>query len=444
MWKSINIERVLKLLLVVAVSMFMLTGCAENDNNPAVQRAAFSGDELDTTAKQAECWQTFIIELLYKNMGQVALGTYSKITQGALTFMMIAFAVWLSLRLLKHVSSFTEENIGETWTEIAKKFFWCFACGYLASSTDGLLFFMNHAIFPVYNAFLEFAGELLSKATTGASKMQPLTVFGYQFSGGQTTVCKLSSTVSQADLSGFPDGPREMMSCMICAMNDRMNLGLAMAYKVLKAPGFMATVIGLMIIACFTFVKLGFVFYLVDTIFRFTVMVVMLPILIMGYPFPMTKKWLSQGFFTILNSAAFMMFMAIMIAIAMLALEQIIIDNKDIFTDEMDEASFTEFSIPFMCLLMIGFLIASSVQLAQQVTDSLVGGSSQGSFNAKAKALIVGVAKFFGSMVTAGAVGAISKVAAGRKIIAGVQKGKAKVASFRNKINSFAGRGGSN
>ena len=43
-------------------------------------------------------------------------------------------------------------------------------------------------------------------------------------------------------------------------------------------------------------------------------MVVMLPILIMGYPFGPTKKWLSQGFVTILNSAAFMMFMAIMIA----------------------------------------------------------------------------------------------------------------------------------
>lgn len=442
MWKSINIDRVLKLLLIVAVSMFVLTGCAENDKNPAVNRAAFAGDESSAADAQSTCWQDVIINLLYKNMGQVAMGTYSKITDGALTFMMIAFAVWLSLRLLKHVSSFTEENIGETWTEIAKKFFLCFACGYLASSTDGLLFFMNHAIFPVYNAFLEFAGELLSKASAGGAKMAPLEVFGYKFTSGQTTVCKLSSMVSQADLSGFPDGPREMMNCMICAMNDRMNLGLAMAYKVLKAPGFMATMIGLMIIACFTFVKLGFVFYLVDTIFRFTVMVVMLPILIMGYPFPMTKKWLSQGFLTILNSAAFMMFMAIMIAIAMLALEQIIIDNKNIFTEGMDEAAFTEFSIPFMCLLMIGFLIASSVELAQQVTDSLVGGSSKGSFNAKAKAVIVGVAKFVGSMFTMGAVGAISKVAAARKVMEGVQKGKAKVASFKNKLNGLAGRGG--
>ena len=104
----------------------------------------------------------------------------------------------------------------------------------------------------------------------------------------------------------------------------------------------------------------------------------------------------------------------------------------------------TFFALAYYCVkgynLMIGFLIASSVQLAQQVTDSLVGGSSKGSFNAKAKAVIIGAAKVLGSIFTAGAVAAVSKVAAGRKIIEKVQNGKAKVASFKNKMNSLRGR----
>ena len=37
-------------------------------------------------------------------------------------------------------------------------------------------------------------------------------------------------------------------------------------------------------------------------------------------------------------------------------------------------------------------------------------------------------------------VSAVSKVAAGRKIIEKVQNGKAKVASFKNKMNSLRGR----
>lgn len=82
MWKSIDIGRVLKLLLVVAVSMFMLTACANDDKNPDTSRAAVKGDvdEQSIAQDQATCWQDSIIELLYDNMGKVAMGTYNKIT----------------------------------------------------------------------------------------------------------------------------------------------------------------------------------------------------------------------------------------------------------------------------------------------------------------------------------------------------------------------------
>ncbi len=443
MWNKLNIERILKLLLIVAVSMFMLTSCGGKDDEENSERAAVSASVDENTASgHAECWQTGIITMLYENMGSVAMGTYKKITEGALTFMMVAFAVWMSIRLLKHVSSFTEENIGETWTEISRKFFMCFACGYLASSSDGLLFFMNHAIFPIYNAFLEFAGELLSHATAG-QESKGYIVLGDKFEAGKAVICKVASTVSNANLEGFPTSPMDMMNCMVCAMNERMNIGFNIAFKVMKAPGFMATVIGLFVLGCFTIVKLAFVFYLVDTIFRFTVMVVMLPILIMGYPFGPTKGWLTTGFKTILNSAAFMMFMAIMIAISMLALEQIMIDNAVIFETGQDK-DFQEFSIPFMCIMMIAFLIASSVKVAQQVTNSLVGGDAKGSFNAKAKAVIIGVAKIVGSLFTAGTVGAVSSALStfkqGRKVLEAAHKAKAKAASFKKKLNALRGK----
>lgn len=440
MLKHFNIAKIFKLLSITVVAMTMLTSCGGGEDD--IHRAAMPAEENEYTAaeEQATCWQNFIIDTLYDNMGKVAMGTYTKITNGALVFMMVAFAVWLSFRLLKHVSSFTEENLGETWTEISRKLFLCLICGYLASSTNQLLFFMDTLVFPIYNAFLEFASELLAKASVTSTKYQDLSVFGFKFSHGEPIICKVSDTIKNASLDGFPNAPKEMMDCMVCAMNDRMNLGLAMAYKVLKAPGFMATLVGLIIIACFTFVKLGFVFYLVDSIFRFTVMVVMLPILIMGYPFKTTNKWLSQGFLTMINSAAFMMFIAFMIAISLLALEQVIVDNQDIFIEGNDDASFKEFSIPFMCLLMIGFLIVSSVDLAKQVTDSLVGGNSGGSFNEKAKSVIVGGAKLTGSFVAWLGLGMAKRTRLGRGIISKYQQAKSKIGSAKDKMNSWRGR----
>ena len=383
MLKSVNIARVLKLLVILMLSMFVLTGCGEETQNESARTAVpANANEEQMAAEQSEggtsCWQSGIVVLLYDHMGKVAMGSYKKTTQGALPFMMVVFALWLSFRLLKHVSSFTEENMGEVWNEIARKFFWCFVCGWLASSTNGLLFVMNDVIFPVYNAFLEFAGELLSASTSGQTRS--VTIFGKSWEVGKPVLCK-AAALGSANLDSFPESPKEMMSCMVCAMNERLNIGFALAFKVMKAPGFMATVIGLFVLACFTIVKLGFVFYLVDTIFRFTVMIVMLPILIMGYPFEKTKSWLSTGFFTILNSAAFMMFMAVMIAIAILAMETVMEKYTGFFDAGEDNMNFKQLSVPFMCLMMIAFLIASSVELAQQVCDALVGGSSKGNFN---------------------------------------------------------------
>ena len=194
----------------------------------------------------------------------------------------------------------------------------------------------------------------------------------------------------------FPDGPRTMMNCMICAVNERLTLGFYLSFKVMAAPGFMPLITGLFILLCFTFVKLGFVFYLVDSIFRFTMMAVILPILVMSYAFKQTSSWAKNGFLTIINSAALMMFMAVMMSMALLAMEQIISDNSDIFDKSVTKDSFAEFSIPFMCIMLIAFLIVSSVNIAQQVTDSLVGGNSDSAFQKRAGKLAAEI--FWGAL----------------------------------------------
>ena len=103
-----------------------------------------------------------------------------------------------------------------------------------------------------------------------------------------SVVCKIAGR-SEATLQGFPEAPRTMMNCMICAVNERLSFGNFLAYQVMRAPGITPTLVGLLVLCCFTIIKLAFVFYLVDTVFRFTMMIVLLPLLIMGYAFPQTK-----------------------------------------------------------------------------------------------------------------------------------------------------------
>lgn len=399
MLRGVNIIQILKMLLIILMAAFMLTACGRENVNPEDpnKQAAFEiTDETgqkEVAAQHRECWQTGMIDMLYENMGKVALGMYAKITDGALPLIMLAFAIWTIFRLLKFVGSFTEDSPAEIWNEIVRKMFVCLICGLIASSTTQLLWLLNTIVFPIYYAFLELGSEILNLAqggnafkanNTGGIYSATISFFQEMIPVSQPVMCSASG-VGKASLEtlSFPSGPREMMDCMICAVNERLTLGFYLSFKVMAGSGFMPFILGCFILLCFTFVKLGFVFYLVDSIFRFTMMVVILPLLVMFYAFKQTAGWAKHGFVTILNSAALMMFMAVMMSMALLAMEQIISDNSDVFNDSVNTLSFTEFSVPFMCIMLIGFLIVSSVNIAQQVTDSLVGGNSDSKFQSR-------------------------------------------------------------
>ena len=347
MFKDVNIKQILKVMLVVLFAAFMLTACEQDDSIGGRSRAAMAapvGEDpvSEETMKNAsnahrECWQTGMIDLLYQNMGKIAMGMYAKITDGALPLMMIAFALWTIFRLLKFVGSFTEDSPAEIWNEIVRKLFVCLICGLIASSTTQILWLLNTVIFPIYYAFLELGAAILNSAGDGSNFKAGSTVLNFfqeKLTLNEPVMCS-APAIGKASIESlsFPDGPRTMMNCMICTVNERLTLGFFLSFKVMDAPGFMSLITGLFILICFTIVKLGFIFYLVDSIFRFTMMAIILPILVMSYAFKQTSSWAKNGFLTIINSAALMMFMGIMMSMALLAMEKIITDNSDIFND---------------------------------------------------------------------------------------------------------------
>lgn len=422
MVKKVNILRFLAMLLLLVAVTFTLSGCSKEGTNP-------EGMNSEQIAKEhRDCWQKSMLTVLYDTMGSVSMGMYTKITNGALTLMLVAFAVWFAFRLLKFVSSFKDVS-GESaqmWNEVLQKLLVCFICGWLASSVDGLLWVLNMIIFPIYNAFLEFGSKVL-EATSSADSAgnNTVTVFGETITAGYNVVCRANGTM-QASLSGFPTAPREMMECMICSVNERLTLGNALAFEVMKMPGFMATVVGLLILVSFTVIKLGFVFYLVDTIFKFTLMVVMLPILIMSYAFKQTKDWAVKGFKSILNSAAFMMMIAILISMALLAVMQILQDHPETFNPQGNQLeTFKELNPAILSLLLIAFLIKNTLSVAQKMVSSIIGGEAvKANFQRKLAALVKMVGKGILAWLTAGASKGLEAVKKIEKVQKGIEKAK--------------------
>ena len=456
-WNWSNIGKILRMLVVLIPLAFVLTGCGSED---APVNASGKTDEqlaeehtkgeiswVDKEGKERQggCWQDKILTTLYEAMGTMAMGLYSDITKGALALEMVGFGIWFMLRLMRFVSSITPENSGEVWNEVFKKIFICLFCGILASSTSGTLYVLNTFIFPLYNAFLEFGAEILN--TVGQEFFDPnsngkIMVLNAELKVAKPVLCFPASGANEATLEGFPEGPLRMMNCMICALNERLSVGNYISFRILRGGTFSMIIVGLILLVVFMIIKLSFVFYLVDNVFKFAVIVVMVPILILFYPFQ--KKWAIFGVKTILSSAAFMMGISIMIAVAMKALLEIIIQNPTLFNPcegkGAEEATESGSGV-FLALLLLAFMVISTIKIAKEVSAAIVDVKISDAFQQK----LLGLALMIAGWFTGGAASALGKVAWVQKMNERYQKTwvakmARKKAEIDKQLNKWAGR----
>lgn len=428
-----------KKLAVLLAILLCLSACDKNPQiSPMDAGNTNAQDQVDVDQQAKDhrtCWQEGVLTAIYDVTGKTVMAMYGKLTAGATNLIMVGFAVWFAFKLLKFLGSVAEQNIGQIWNEVLKKLFLCLFCAYLASSTAGLKYALNSFVFPIYNAFLELGGEILEASTQSLQQTTAFRVLGEELNVGEySLVCKPSADMSVPDkMDRFPDSPRVMMNCMICAIASRLSLGIKVSFEVMKSWDLTQAVIGLLVWGCFVTVYLSFVFYLVDTLFKLSLMILLLPIFIMAYPFEQTRKWTTTGFKSIMNSAVFVMIIAIMISMALSAMVELISGYPQIFDSDYPEASFREFSVALVCLLLIGFLVFGSLKLSNEVAGAIIGGKTQTNFEKNLRALVGVLWSFTGGKLlrAAGNSAAMKKL----KQKAGV----AQMQNFNAKLQHLAG-----
>jgi hypothetical protein len=413
-----NIFGLLKTGLMILLLAFCLVGCKVDDKNVTGSETSDEQQE-ELREQQRACWQGSLLGLFYDVTGTASLKAFPIVTKGAMPLIMVAFAVWLSLRVLKHIGSVVEESPAEVWTEVAKVAFACLFCGILASSTEMLIYTLNTFILPIYYTFLEFGSRIVELAAQDGDTNPPGQMLGETcLIYSNNLVCaappleKLTSASTE-----FPQGPSDLMQCLACALSDRMQLGFTIAKDLLGQLSLSSFIAGIFIYAIFIIVKISFVFYMVDSIFRLCMMVIILPFLILAIPFKVTRKWSKQGFLTILNSSANMMCLAVIVTMAMLAMQMVVQDN----TEELgNKGNYMEFSLVMLSMILIAFLVLKSAGLAVSMANSLVGGGGGTDFQKKIGKLAMWAGKTLVGIVTAGAgkvfTATIDRIEALRKI----------------------------
>lgn len=317
-------------------------------------------------------------------------------SDGAPVVLTIAFAIWLALRLLKFVSSVTENNAGEVWNEILHKAFICVICLTIVASPAALNAFINTFIMPIYMAFLELGVKILEASKDGATdgigsiKVTIIPFFGESISvtGAKFSCATQGSFNIQFTEHGFSDSYYNTLSCLIKYLRDNLSLGGAMGMDAMKrSGGFLSWLVGLIFYLAFWIVKAFFVFYLVDSIFQMGIIVFLLPIFVVAYAFGPTRKWANKAFVYMIAASSFLMCFSVLIAMVIRGMIELIANNSYIFNPEGDAAK-DDVSVGLMCMILLAFLITGSLGVAAQVSNSFVGGKTQSNFQKRLKSVV--------------------------------------------------------
>ena len=481
--RNINILKILKILCMILCMVFLLSACADNPGG----KMGPSDDKQETIENQRDCYidvssnkmvcpdtdsgmqsqrdciQASLLEMMYGGLGEMANNIYEKLTaEDLMSLLAMAFSLWMAFQILGHVAATTPESLSEFWTKILRKAAICVACGILASSTENIYYAINTFVLPIYITLLEFASTILELlgSEPGADTTQ-IVIEGniaddISDSGSlvepikhkmSDAACLLKDTAGIKMESGkFPQEPVQLMGCMACAISDRLNIGYTISMLMMSSGNILSFLVAIFLFCAFTFVKWGFALYLVDSIFRFTMMITIMPFLILFYPFEQTRKWTTVGFQTILNSASIMLCLAALIGATVYAMEQLL--NNPAIGDFGDKQTFENFGTTPLAMMFMGIVILKVSGLAVSLSNQVTGGGGEARFQKKVAALIGFIAEGLLLILSWGSSSTISAVAAYsrrvRMILEKVEKAKAKVNEIKQKMNQMAGRNNNN
>ena len=382
-------------LLFVAIAVVFLASCGKEGKNDSLvasdvasESSLTDGAEVQKTKYASGCIGCQILVMIYDEVGAQVMQMHTDFTKASMPIMIVAFSIWLALRLLKFVSSVSEANVGEVWNEILKKLFVCMLCGFIAATPAALQTFVNLVVFPIYGAFLELGLKILQASTDTTQNSISLTVFGETVSIEDANLtCELNNSFTLGN-SGFPAELRDGMTCQVQILRKYLTLGSDVSLKTMRDPTYIARIPGLIMYVFFMLVRFGMVFYLVDSIFKMGIIILMLPLFVLSYAFGPTKKWATIGFTNIIAASGFMMCFSVIVSMCLVAMVSLINGSPELFNPTDPEYSLKNLSLGYMCLLLIGFLIYGSMGVSQAMVSGLLGASMSNNFQKNLKAAV--------------------------------------------------------
>lgn len=397
-WQRILLTCIKMLIVVIMIGFVSACGGGDESNDNSIVVTDADGNVKDETGSRVVCMGCSVLKMIFDAANANYDRLQSAYIKGTPTLLMVAFAIWLALRLLKYVGSMSENNVSEVWNEILRKAFVCLICYFIVASPTSLHNFVNMFIMPIYMAFLDLGVKILEVTTNSSAGADGVSSSMVLF--GETITVKARADLScmatmgiEFSNKGFPPSFYNTLECMLKYLSNNLDMGGKFAKEAMAIRGnVFSWIVGLFVFLCFKVVKMCFVFYLVDSLFQMCIIIFLLPLFVIAYAFGPTRKWVTTAFNYIIGSSAFLMCFSVIIAMVTRGMIELVNGSPGIFNPDAAAAK-QNLSIGLLCFVLLGFLIASSMDVSSQLTNAFIGGKNSSNFQKKLKAVAQMAAK---------------------------------------------------
>ena len=413
-----------------SVALVLLLCACKNDDDTSSSK--------DTNyEEQSACWQAKIIDVVLSQINSLLSGAAGKVADGGAGVVMLGFSIWMCFKLLKVLPSFKEENLGEVWTEIGQKLFLCAFCAVAVSNTGYIYWAIDTFAVPLYTTILGLGSSILTGIQSGNSV--DLGIFGTVTFESPYTQCG----VPEVDSHDFQGSVQPMASCLACQINSRLNSGIKLGIELIAMFEIGTILVGITLLLIFTAAKFGFIFFIIDGLFRLNFAALLFPLLIMGVPFNYTRKWSKFGLEMFLNSSGIMLFMGTLICIAIGALETTL--SLYAGNGSISVSNLAGQGPVLLSLLLISTLLINIPGMGVALADKFIGGGLGLEFQKQVSQFVMNTAKRAGAAilggVTAGATstitGTLEKYQLTREALDSVRQARNNANTVLNKLAGY-------
>lgn len=285
-----------------------------------------------------KCFFCPMTQILFKTINAITQSSFENFGDSFAELMVAIFVVWLAILTLKQVFKFTRFDIADYLELVVKQSFKFLIAYYILLNST---FLFQYFVSPILSSGLRM-GEMIQSAelVQPAKKMETSNVvmgskyYNVRLANGKTLYNHIESYLSsiQAQMAYL----QSVGTSLFCVGAKHMieEFSLFKDFGTSIVDGFRMMILGIILTVVGILLSVVFAFYFLDAVMQLGLLGMLMPLMIAGWPFAITKHLAEKGFGFLLNTFFIFFFTGFVVSVNVVLIDQSLTYSAEVKAEE--------------------------------------------------------------------------------------------------------------